>query len=88
MNLPKDPKYLSRPLFAQPNPHGLWYVVTIVKFQFQGQKLAKNWPNISQLATALTVMAGKKVNAIPILMAFMAMVCSNDCEVSNIEPKK
>jgi hypothetical protein len=34
-------------------------------------------------ATASTAMARKKVKAVPILMAFMAMVCSNNCEVSN-----
>ena len=39
-------------------------------------------------ATASTAMARKKVKAVPILMAFMAMVCSNDCEVSNLGPKK
>ena len=32
-------------------------------------------------------MARKKVKAVPILMAFMAMVCSIDCEVSNLRPK-
>ena len=38
-------------------------------------------------ATASTAMARKKVKAVPILMAFMAMVCSNNCEVSNSGPK-
>ena len=42
---------------------------------------------MGQLATVLTVMARKKVKAVPILMAFMAMVCSNNCEVSNSGPK-
>ena len=38
-------------------------------------------------ATASTAMARNKVKAVPILMAFMAMVCSNNCEVSNSGPK-
>ena len=38
-------------------------------------------------ATASTAMARKKVKAVPILMAFMAMVCSNNCEVSISGPK-
>ena len=42
----------------------------------------KNNENNAQ-ATASTAMARKKVKAVPILMAFMAMVCSNNCEVSN-----
>jgi hypothetical protein len=38
-------------------------------------------------ATASTAMARNKVKAVPILMAFMAMVCSNNCEVSISGPK-
>ena len=38
-------------------------------------------------ATASTAMARKKVKAVPILMAIMAMVCSNDYKVSNLGPK-
>ena len=38
-------------------------------------------------ATASTAMARNKVKAVPILMAFMAMVCSNNCEVSSFGPK-
>ena len=60
--------------------YGRNFVVLTIVQQLSAVPFAK--------ATASTAMARKKVKAVPILMAFMTMVCSNDCEVSNLEPKK